>query len=185
LIVPEGEHAGAKPWLSVELDDGWYGVPSFEFLALTLIDRQRSKDGLEYAHPSMMALANLLSHPELGDHVMSTLVGGRDIHRSSKDLGRVLALARLESREATERWAPRWRFALETCFPNRWPALAARLGVGLRALLGDDLRFDEAWHCCNIGLLAAMGVAKDELRFTALQLLEDAISPIEADALQR
>lgn len=184
LIVPEGEHADAKPWLGVELDDGWYGVPSFEFLALTLVDRQRSVAGLEYAHPSMMALANLLSHPELGTHVMSTPVGDRDIHRSSKDLGRVLALARLESREATERWAPRWRFALETCFPSRWPSLATRLGAGLRALLDDDLRFDEACHCCNIGLLAAMGVAKDELRFTALQLLEDAIAPIEAAALR-
>jgi hypothetical protein len=37
-----------------------------------LIDRQRSEAGLEYAHPSMMTLANLLSHPELGSHVMST-----------------------------------------------------------------------------------------------------------------
>jgi hypothetical protein len=49
-------------------------------------------------------------------------------------------------------------------------------------LLGDDLRFDEAWHCCNVGLLAAMGVTKDELRFTALQLLADAIAPLESDA---
>jgi hypothetical protein len=44
-------------------------------------------------------------------------------------LGRVLALARLESREETERWALRWRFALETCFPTRWPKLAAHLGT--------------------------------------------------------
>lgn len=183
LIVPEGEYAGAKPWVGVELDDGWYGLPSFEFLALTLIDRQRSEAGLEYAHPSMMALANLLSHPELGSHVMSTPIGDRDIHRSSKDLGRVLALARLEPREETERWATRWRYALETCFPTRWPSLAARLGMGLRALLDDDMRFDEAWHCCNVGLLAAMGVTKEELRFTALQLLEDAIAPIEVAAM--
>ncbi len=185
LIVPEGEYVDAKPWVGVELDDGWYGLPSFQFLALTLIDRQRSEAGLEYAHPSMMTLANLLSHRELGSHVMSTPIGDRDIHRSSKDLGRVLALARLEPREETERWGSRWRFALETCFPTRWPSLAARLGMGLRALLDDDMRFDEAWHCCNVGLLAAMGVTKEQLRFTALQLLQDAIAPIEEVALHR
>lgn len=185
LIVPEGEYVDAKPWVGVELDDGWYGLPSFQFLALTLIDRQRSEAGLEYAHPSMMTLANLLSHPELGSHVMSTPVEDRYIHRSSKDLGRVLALARLEPREETERWGPRWRFALETCFPTRWPSLAARLGMGLRALLDDDMRFDEAWHCCNVGLLAAMGITKEQLRFTALQLLQDAIAPLEEVALRR
>jgi hypothetical protein len=57
--------------------------------------------------------------------------------------------------------------------------------MGLRALLDDDLRFDEAWHCCNVGLLAAMGVTKEQLRFTALQLLQDAIVPIEEIALHR
>jgi hypothetical protein len=127
----------------------------------------------------MMALANLLSHPELGDHVMSTPVGDRSVYRSSKDLGRVLALARLETREQTEQWVERWQFALQTCFPTRWPSLAARLGQGLRALLKDDLRFDEAWHCCNVGLLAAMSVTKDQLKATAQQLVVDAIEPIE------
>jgi hypothetical protein len=133
----------------------------------------------------MMALANLLSHPELGSHVMSTPVEDRYVHRSSKDLGRVLALARLEPREETERWEPRWRFALEKCFPTRWTSLAARLGMGLRALLDDDMRFDEAWHCCNVGLLAAMGITKEQLHFTALQLLQDAIAPLEEVALRR
>ena len=101
-------------------------------LALTLIDRQRSEAGLEYAHPSMMALANLLSHPKLGDHVMSTPVGERDIHRSSKDLGRVLALARLESREETERWAPRWRYALEACKPTHYVPVTDQLHLRRR-----------------------------------------------------
>jgi hypothetical protein len=180
LIVPAGENAGPKPWVSVELDDGWYGLPSFEFLALTLIDRQRSPEGLEYAQPAMMALANLLSHPDLGEHIMSTPVEDRMIHRSSKDLGRVLALARLETRDETEAWAARWRLALEACFPTRWRALAARAGAGLRALLDDDLRFDEAWHCCVVGLLAGVGVTHEQLRYTALQLLADAIEPLES-----
>lgn len=181
LIVPEGEDPGPKPWLRVELDDGWYGVPSFEFLALTMIDRQRSQSGIEYAHPSMMALANLLSHPVLGTHVMSSTIGGREIHRSSKDLGRVLALARLATREETEAWVERWRFALSSCFPTRQRDLSLRLGRGLRALLADDRRFDEAWHCGNVGLLAGMGVTKVQLRAIAMQLLVDVIEPIEAD----
>lgn len=182
LIVPAGEDAGAKPWISVELADGWYGVPSFEFLSLTLIDRQRSSAGIEYAHPSMMALANLLSHPTLGNHVMSTPVDDRRIHRASKDLGRVLALARLESRDELETWVPRWRVALAQCFPTRNTRLAAQLGAGLRALLDDGDRFDEAWHCCTVGLLATMGVSHEQLRAIALQLLVDVIEPVEASA---
>jgi hypothetical protein len=65
LILPSGERSGAKAWLQVELEDGYFGLPSFEFLALTSIDRCRLEDTLEYAQPSLMALANLLSHPEL------------------------------------------------------------------------------------------------------------------------
>lgn len=179
LVAPPGEGAGVAQ-LCVELDDGWYGLPTFEFLILTTVDRERSRDGLEYAHPSTMALANLLSHPVLGHHVMSTQVEQRDIHRSSKDLGRVLALARLASREETEGWSLRWQSALAACFPQRWQALARSAGDGLRALLADDVRFDEAWHCCNAGLLAGMGVTQDQLRMIALQLLEDAIAPLEA-----
>ena len=185
LIVPEGEHPGVKPWVRVELDEGWYGLPSFEFLALTAIDRQRSDAGLEYAHPSMMSLANLLSHSELGTHVMSTPAGGLDIHRSSKDLGRVLALAWLETREETERWAQRWQHGLAVCFPTRWPQLGARLGDGLRALLADAVRLQEAWHCCAYGLLASKGVTREQLEFTALQLLADAIAPVEVAARAR
>lgn len=181
LIVPEGEAPGPKPWMSVELEDGWYGVPSFEFLALTMIDRQRSASGIEYAHPCMMALANLLSHPELGTHVMSSPIGGRKIHRSSKDLGRVLALARLATRDETQAWIDRWRFALASCFPTRRVTLARRVGQGLRALLDDDRRFDEAWHCGNVGLLAGLGVTKVQLRAIAMQLLADVIEPIESD----
>ncbi len=179
LIVPDGETSGTKSWIGVELDDGWYGLPSFEFLSLTMIDRQRSDAGLEYAHPSMMALANLLSHPTLCNHVMSSSIGGRPIHRSSKDLGRVLTLSRLATREEVENWPIRWRHALERCFPTRNNALAKRVGSGLRELLDDDLRFDEAWHCSNVGLLAGLAVTKAELRVIGLQLIVDAIEPLE------
>jgi hypothetical protein len=156
LIVSEGENPGPKPWASVELPGGFYGLPGFEFLALTMIDRQRCADGIEYAHPSMMALANLLSHRELKFHVMSSPIGDRMVQRYTKDLGRVLALARLATREEVESWADRWIFALQACFPTRWPELASTLGNGLRALI-DDPAFEEAWHCCNVGLLANKG----------------------------
>lgn len=178
LIVPEGENPGLKPWTSVELPGGFYGLPSFEFLALTMIDRQRGEDGIEYAHPSMMALANLLSHRELKFHRMSSPIGDRFIQRYAKDLGRVLALARLATREEVESWADRWIFALQECFPTQWQELAATLGKGLRALL-EDAAFEEAWHCCNVGLLANKGVTESQLRGIALQVLGDAVEPVE------
>ena len=42
----------------------------------------------------------------------------------------------------------------------------ARVGSGLRALLADVDRFEEAWHCCNVGLLAGHGVTADQLKTT-------------------
>lgn len=180
LILPSGEWPGAKPWLRVELEEGYFGLPSFEFLALTSFDRCRFDDTLEYARPSMMALANLLSHSALdNDPPMSTQVEDRDIHRSSKDLGRVLALAWLEPRNEVDTWSERWEYALRTCFPTRWRSLAARVGDGLRALLADTDRFDEAWHCCNVGLLSGYGVTHAQLRATAEQLLGDVIVLVE------
>jgi hypothetical protein len=180
LIVPDGEQPGRRPWLSVEVDGGWYCLPSFEFLALALVDRQRFTNGVHYAHPRMMALANLLSHPQLGEDVMSSPIGGREIHRSSKDLGRVLAIAQLETRAETETWAAHWQFALAHCFPTRWPTLARDCGAGMRALRDDDERFEEAHHCADQGLLAGKRVTLEQLRATTDQLLVDVIEPVEA-----
>lgn len=180
-MVPAGETPGAKPWVSVELPGGFYGLPGFEFLSLTMIDRQRSAEGVEYAHPAMMVLANLLSHRTLVHHIMSSPIGGRMIQRYAKDLSRVMALARLATREEVETWGDRWLFALQECFPTRWPELAASLGDGLRALL-DEETFEEAWHCCNVGLLAGLGVTATQLRAICRQVLADAIEPVEEKA---
>lgn len=178
LIVPTGERPGAKPWLHVKLDDGWYGLPSFEFLALTEVDRQRFAGGLSYAHPSMMALANLLSHRVLVNHVMSSPIGDRKVERYAKDLGRVLALAHLEDRAEIERWGAHWLNALRATYPSRWTDLASTVGDGLRDLLARP-SFEEAHHCCMVGLLAGRHVSQANLRATAARLLADAIEPVE------
>ena len=148
-----------------------------------MIDRQRGKDGIEYAHPSMMALANLLSHRELKSHVMSSTIGGRYVQRYAKDLGRVLALAWLADDEV-ESWANRWLLSLQECFPTRWPELAASLGTGLRALL-ESSAFEEAWHCCNVGLLANKGVTEGQLRGVANLVLGDAVELVEEREIGR
>jgi hypothetical protein len=179
LMVSSGEAPGAKPWVRVELPSGHYGLPGFEFLALTMIDRQRSEVGVSYAHPAMMALANLLSHRTLKSHIMSSPVGGRPVQRYAKDLGRVLALARLEASEKLEEeWAQRWLFSLQECFPTRWPQLASTVGDGLKALVAHT-DFEQAWHCCNVGLLAGKGVKEPQLQVIASQVLEYVIKPVE------
>ncbi len=182
LNVPEPSAPVTKNWIAVELDDGWYGLPSFEFLVLAAMDREASEAGLEYATPCMMALANLLSHLTLGDARMTTLIGGREILRSAKDLGRVLALAYLSGPAETDAWGARWRFALDTCFPDRWRALALRAGDGLRELLADASAFEEAWFTCSTGLLVRQGLTQDQLRATADRLLVDCIEPLADSA---
>ena len=181
LMVSSGEEPGAKPWVAVELSDGFYGLPGFEFLALTTMDRQCARGGIEYASPAMMALANLLSHRRLIHHIMSSPIGDRYVERYAKDLGRVLALARLATPDEVDAWAPRWQFALQECFPTRYPELAATVGDGLRQLL-DDPKFEEAWHCCNAGLLANMGVTEAQLRAVGRQVLTFAVEPLRRAA---
>ena len=48
-------------WMTVGM-----GCRRFVFFGVTSLNRLKSNVGLEYASPSMMALANLLSHPEIG-----------------------------------------------------------------------------------------------------------------------
>ena len=138
--------------------DGWYGLPSFRFLGVTSLNRLKSSVGLEYASPAMMALANLLSHPEIGTaRIESGPMAG--LLRAAKDLGRVIALARLAGRDEAERWLASWRAALELCFPDDWKKLAVRLGDGLKELLGgrerpgrclqDDRCRAIEWHGCH------------------------------------
>lgn len=178
LNVPREDATEAKSWLQVELDDGWYGMPSFEFLGLTLMERERA-DGLQYASPCMMALANLLSHRTVGTARMTESIDGRSILRSAKDLGRSVALARLAGDDEAEQWPRRWMFALKDRFPKRHSELASRVGDGLRALLADDDAFEEAWFTSNYSILAGLGVTVPQLRASANRLLKEVVEPTE------
>ena len=108
LALPKTGQREPLVWIPVRLPDGWYGAPSHRFMCLTAVNRVRSAEGLDYASPAMMALANLLSHPTIGPHRMSEPIAGTWILRSAKDLGRVLALAWLSGRGGTAAWLDLW-----------------------------------------------------------------------------
>ena len=125
-----------------------------------------------------MALANLLSHKALDSDVISKPLGGRAIKRCNKDLGRVLALARLEGESYLD-WLVDWKRALATNLPGQTQSLSRSVGSGLRALVASAADFDEAWFTCTIGLLSGANVSKDQLMITAQRTLGDLIEPFE------
>lgn len=180
LTVPQSE-VERDSWTRLELDSGHYGLPCFRFLSIAAYNPVKTEFGLYCARPEMMALANLLEHPVIGGQTMSGLFAGRSIRRSNKDLGRVIALARLSANE-TEAWPAVWEDALRACFPTMWRELALCAGNGLRALLNSREDFSEAFITCTNGLLAHYGVAEDQLHVTGQRLLQDAILPLERAA---
>jgi hypothetical protein len=181
LNIPDKDQAAAKRWLPLLLTDGWYGLPSFRFLGVVSIGRIASHVGLEYARPSMMALANLMSHPQVGTIRIESgdMLG---VLRSAKDLGRVIALARLEGRGGTEAWKQQWLRAIQECFPASWKALLSNVGSGLEELLADDNAMDDARKTTDIGLLNGMAVSTEMLRATGDRLIQDVISPLRKES---
>jgi hypothetical protein len=97
--------------------------------------------------------------------------------RSAKDLGRVLALAWLSGRDATEAWLGDWSPAIRHCFPKRWRRLAKGAGSGLAELLASPSALEEARITADVGLLNGRGVSAENLRAVGRQLLEDVIRP--------
>jgi len=82
----------------------------------------------------------MLEHPEIRPETMSGLIAGRSIKRSNKDLGRVLAIARLSEKKEEDAmlgWPDIWRKALRDRFPDDWRDLARRTGSGLRKILAS------------------------------------------------
>jgi hypothetical protein len=177
LNLPAIGEREPKRWIPFRLPDGWYGLPSFRFLGITSLNRLVSEAGLEYASPPMMALANLLSHPCLGT---ARIEAGpmRGLLRSAKDLGRVLALARLAGRDATEAWLDDWKAALRQCFPMAYRVLATQAGQGLRELLADSNILEDARKTTDAGLLNGMDVTVEMLQAIGERLFQDLIDPL-------
>lgn len=182
LAFPETAQVALKEWIPLELADGWYGLPSFRYLGLIQSGQLESDAGLRYADPAMMALANLLSHRLVGTTYISQPIEGRKLLRSAKDLGRVLAIAWLAGRDATEDWVDAWATALADRFPNEWRVLATRAGDGLRELLDDENALDQAHHTTSVGLLSGLGVTKAQLAIVGRRLVVDVVDPLRERA---
>lgn len=179
LTVPESGAIGGRDWLRLELSTGHFGLPSFSFLPLCIYRPSKTPFGLDCARVEMMALANLLEHPKIAPGTMASLIAERAIKRSNKDLGRVLALARLTGPEVLDSWKSKWVEALTACFPDRWKSLAGRAGSGIRELLASSEDIEEATYTCNNGLLAHAPVRSEQLAAEGKRLLLDTIEPLE------
>lgn len=180
LTVPETATVSGKEWTRLKLEEGHFGLPTFRFLSITAFDPLTAGTlGIRYARPEMMALANLLEHPEIKADRMSSLFAGRSIKRSNKDLGRVLAITTLADLNDYRPWAASWKKALEHCFPAEWHALASRVGSGLRQLMQSKADLEEAHHTCINGLLASQPASIDALAAAGDRILGDALETLE------
>jgi len=180
--VPESENDTGRNWIPIHLADGYYGLCTLEFLSLAAYGAELTEFGLRCAHPEMMALANLLSHPTIGTETMSGLIVGRRIKRSNKDLGRVIALAFLAGPAVVESWPGPWQHSLQACFPTRWKELASRSGSGLRSLLESDVDLEEAYFTATVSLLSSHPPTLEQYRIAGDRLVQDAIDPLEGSA---
>jgi hypothetical protein len=179
LSVPGSEDETGRQWARLRLSRGHFGLPSFEFMSLAVYRPAPTEFGIPCARPEMMALALLLEHPAIGPEKMSGLIENRRVKRSNKDLGRVLAIARLSSEAAVLSWPAAWEEGLKACFPTRWPSLARSAGSGLRLLLAGREDLEQAHHTCIYGLLASRPPTLEQLAIAGQRLLQDAVEPIE------
>lgn len=179
LIEPESENSIGIHWTRLELPTGHYALCSFQFLRLLTHNPIKTKFGFYYARPELMALANLLEHPEIKSERMASLFEGRAIKRSNKDLGRALAIARLSNGSIIETWPDIWEATIRSSFPKQFQSLKKNAGNGIRAILESETDFEEVVHTCNFGLLAANPVTSKQMQAVAKRLLNDAIIPFE------
>lgn len=178
LTEPEPGQA-ARRWLRFSLANGdHYGLPSFQFTSIATFNAGMTRFDIRSARLEMMALANLLEHPV----VKPDTIRGTTIKRSSKDLGRVLAIARLSKEAVIDRWPEAWLKGLKAVFPDRWHELARHAGDGLKQLLSSPADLQQAAETCNNGLLASQNVTAAQLKATGDRLLVSAIADLEQSA---
>jgi len=162
---------------------GDFALCSFGFLDLIGHDALPTTFGLRIARPEMMALANLLHHPSLSPIRIGGGFAGREIKRSSKDLGRVLALAYLTNerdRNELERWPGLWRQALRVLYPHKAESLLSLAGQGIRQLLDNPSDLDEALWTCSQGLLASRDVNLQAFAATGRRFIQEVIEHLSA-----
>ena len=183
LTVPGSPTERGLQWLRLKTSAGHLAIASFGFLALTSLDPIKTECGIAIARPEMMALANLLEHQVISPQTMSGGFAGRPgVKRSNKDLGRAVAIARLAAEEneaVLESWPGLWMAALQHCYPDDWPGLAARTGQGLRLLLSNPVDLQEAPFTCVNGLLASAPPTFEAFAIAGRRLLLDAVEPLE------
>jgi len=179
LAAHEPGDESDRHWTRLRLPSGHFGLPSYRYLDVAIHDAPITSVGLRCARPDMLALSNLLRNPEIRRDTMEALVEARRIKRSNKDLGRVVAIARLSGPDGPQGWPHTWAAALRACHGDSWRALAGRAGAGLRALLENEGDLDEARLTCNVGLLASDPVNIDQFRRVAERLILDAVEPLE------
>lgn len=166
----------------VTTEIGHFALCSFDFLALVEWRPMETPLGIRIARPEMMALANLLHHPTIGND----LIAGTGYKRSNKDLGRVLALAylvlerdRRAGADELSQWPQRMWSALQCQFESHAATLAHQAGAGLRALLKSPVDLEQSLRIANLGLLASLDVSIDAFRSTGARLIVEVIEELE------
>ncbi len=188
LTEPASPEERQKKNHRMSTSKGDFALPSFGYLALTSFWPMMTDFGIRIARPQMMALANLLEHPAIGDATMSRGFANRiEIKRANKDLGRVIAIARLETQgdeDALLRWPQEWKEALQKRYARDWRELARRAGDGMRQLLASPTDLEQAHFTCYMGLLADMPPTFEAFEIDGRRLVADALDKLRlmADA---
>lgn len=186
LTVPDSPADEGRRWVRLRTERGDFGLCSFRFLSLADYKPNPTQLGVSIARPEMMALANLLEHPQIGTQIISAGFAGRpEIKRSNKDLGRVVAIATLAlaaDEDALLDWPAQWRDALQIRFPEDWRELAERVGSGLEDLLHSETDLEQALHTCVYGLLTSRPPTLDQFGSAGDRLLADAAKPLANSA---
>lgn len=183
LIDPDSSEEKAKQWVRINTKHGDFGLCSFRYLVLLSHDPATTDLGIRVARPEMMVLANMLSHPKIGPETMSAGFAGRpEIKRSNKDLGRVLAIAYLATREDENtllNWPDLWLVALQKKIADEAMTLVKQVGSGIRELLENDDDLEQAYFTCTNGLLSSVQISLEQFKLAGVRLLQDAIIPLE------